>query len=311
MDSHVHGHAERTGTRVAIAFVLTSVFVVVEVAAGIWADSLALLSDAGHNLTDVIALGLTWYAVKLSAKPPHAGKTFGYHRAGILVALANSTTLVAVSCGIFYQAFRRFQSAPEVKSGILIVVGMAAFLINLGTAWLLKRGSKKDLNLRSAFVHLMGDVFSTIGAVIAGIVIHFTGLNWLDPLVSVFIGLLIVWNAAGILRETVHILLENTPRNVDMEKMLGELKSVKGVRSVHDLHAWSITESLRALSAHIVIDDVSISKGAEIQRKINELVRQRYDIGHTTLQMESTECESCFLYCDMTKNHSSQRKEPS
>jgi cobalt-zinc-cadmium efflux system protein len=302
-----HRHAkrpdERVGARIALSFVITSIFVVMEAAAGMWANSLALLSDAGHNFTDVIALGLTWYAVRLSAKPPHSGKTFGYHRAGILVALANSTTLVAVSFGIFYQAYRRFQTMPEVKSGILIGVGIAAFLVNLGTAWLLKRGSENDLNLRSAFVHLMGDVFSTIGAILAGIVIYFTGLNWLDPLVSVFIGFLILWNAGGILRETVHILLESTPRNVDMEKMLSDLKSVKGVRSVHDLHAWSITESLRALSAHIVIDDVFISKGAEIQRDIHEMVKHRYGIGHTTLQLESMECESCFLYCDIAKNH--------
>jgi cobalt-zinc-cadmium efflux system protein len=313
--SQRHGHAkrheERVGARIALSFFITSVFVVVEAAAGIWADSLALLSDAGHNLTDVIALGLTWYAARLSVRPPHAGKTFGYHRAGILVALANSTTLVIISVGIFYQALRRFQLTPEVKPGILIGVGTAAFLINLGTAWLVRRGSENDLNLRSAFVHLMGDVFSTIGAVVAGIVIFFTGWNWLDPLVSVFIGLLIVWNAAGILRETVHILLESTPRNVDMKKMLGDLLGVKGVRGVHDLHAWSLTESLRALSAHIVTDDISISQGGEIQHDINELVRHRYGIGHTTLQLECAECESCFLYCDMAKNHPRQRKEPS
>ena len=284
---------------------------VAEAAAGIWARSLALLSDAGHNLTDVLALGLTWYAVRLSAKPANAGKTFGYHRAGILVALINSTTLVIVSFGIFYQAYRRFQSPPEVKSGVLIGVGVAAFFVNLGTAWLLKHGSESDLNLRSAFVHLMGDVFSTVGAVLAGIAITFTGLNWLDPLASVFIGLLILWNAGGILRETVDILLESTPRNVDVDKMLRDLRHVKGVRGVHDLHAWSITQNLRALSAHVVTDDVSISKGAKILNEINELAKHQYGIAHTTLQLEYVKCKSCTFHRNTEKIHPSKRKEPS
>jgi cobalt-zinc-cadmium efflux system protein len=309
--SHIEDRAARPSGRVALALALTAIFVVVEAGAGIWSGSLALLSDAGHNLTDAIALGLTWVAVWLSARPPHAGKTFGYHRAGILAALANSTTLVVVSIGIFDQAYRRFQSTPAVRSEVLIGVGLIAFLVNAGTAWLVRHGSENDLNLRSAFVHLMADVFSTVGAVLAGVAIHFTGWNWLDPAVSVFIGILILWNAWGILRETVHILLESAPRTVDMKKLLGDLKSVKGVNSVHDLHAWSLTESLLALSAHIVIDDVSISQGARIRRDIDEMVHSRYGIGHTTLQMESAECESCFLYCDMEKNNTRRRKERS
>ena len=185
----------------------------------------------------------------------------GYHRAGILTALLNSTTLIFVAGYIFYEAYQRFISPPEVNSGILIGVGIVAFLINAGTAWLVQRGSEHDLNLRSAFVHLMGDVFSTIGAVIAGIIIAFTGLNWLDPLVSVLIGVLILWNAWGILKDTIDILLESTPRDVDTKKLVENLLKVEGVKGVHDLHVWSITQSLRALSAHIHTDDVSISNG--------------------------------------------------
>lgn len=306
--SHAHSHfgdsTKQTTTRLALSLGITLAFVVIEAIAGWWGNSLALLSDAGHNLTDVIALGLSWYAIRLSTQPANANKTFGYHRAGILVALVNSTTLVVIALGIFYEAYQRFISTPEVQSSILIGVGLVALLVNAGTAWLVKRGSEKDLNLRSAFVHLMGDVVSTVGAVLAGIGIAFTGMNWLDPLVSVFIALLILWNAWGILRETVDILLESTPRDIDMSKIVRDLMSVKGVRGVHDLHVWSITQSLRALSAHVLTDDISISIGATIQREINELVSHQYGIGHATLQLECAGCEPDLLYCDLNEtNH--------
>ena len=305
---HSHNHSSsvllsrQTRTRVAISLGLTLVFVLIEAIAGIWANSLALLSDAAHNLTDVIALGLTWYAIRLSSQPANSAKTFGYHRAGILVALINSTTLAVISLGIFYQAYQRFLSTPEVRPAILIGVGTVAFVINAGTAWLLKRGSDRDLNLRSAYVHLMGDVISTVGAVLAGIVILFTGMNWLDPLVSVFIALLILWNAWGILRETVDILLESAPRDIDMSRMVRDLMSVNGVRGVHDLHVWSMTRNLRLLSAHIVTEDISISGGTEIQREISQLVKDRYGVGHATLQLECVECEPGLLHCDITED---------
>ena len=313
--SHTHSHfgdlTKQTVSRLALSLIITLAFVVIEAVAGIWGNSLALLSDAGHNLTDVIALGLSWYAVRLSTQPANANKTFGYHRTGILVALFNSTTLVLIALGIFYEAYRRFITPTQVQANILIGVGLVALLVNAGTAWLVKRGSENDLNLRSAFVHLMGDVVSTVGAVLAGVVIAFTGMNWLDPLVSVFIGLLILWNAWGILRETMDILLESTPRDVDMSKMVRDLMSINGVRGVHDLHVWSITQSLRALSAHILTDDTSISKGATIQRGINELVNSKYGIDHATLQLECEGCEPDLLYCDLIEaSHEDEEHAP-
>src|SRR5687767_7910087 len=177
MQSHSHSHnhfgdiAKQTTSRLALSLVMTLLFVFIEAAAGIFANSLALLTDAAHNLTDVIALGLSWYAVRLTAQPANAQKTYGYHRAGILVALVNSITLVLISLGIFYEAYQRFISPPQVQSTILIGVGLVAVAINLLTAWLIHRGSEHDLNLRSTFVHLVGDVISTVGAVIAGVII--------------------------------------------------------------------------------------------------------------------------------------------
>jgi len=305
MDSHTHSHththlhdaARETTNRLSWSLGITLAFVVFEAAAGYLANSLALMTDAAHNLTDVIALGLSWFAIRITAQPANAQKTYGYHRAGILVALLNSTTLILISLGIFYEAYQRFMSPPEVQSTILIVVGLIAVVINLVTALLVHRGSESDLNLRSAFVHLMGDVLSTIGAVIAGIIIYFTGANWLDPFVSVLIGILILYNAWGILRDAVDILLESTPRDVDMKKMVGEITQVDGVLGVHDLHVWSITQNLRTMSAHILTEDISVSAGAQIQDRINELVYHRYNIAHATLQLECVDCDPDSLYC--------------
>lgn len=297
--THVHDAAKQTTQRLSLSLFLTLAFVVLEAGAGIFANSLALLTDAAHNLTDVIALGLTWFAIRMTAQPANAQKTYGYHRAGILVALLNSTTLVLISLGIFYEAYRRFLSPPEVQSGILIGVGLIAVVINLVTALLVQHGSKTDLNLRSAFVHLMGDVLSTVGAVIAGVIIYFTNANWLDPLVSVLIGFLILYNAWGILRDAVDILLEATPRDVNLENMVGEIVNVEGVLGVHDIHVWSLTQSLRTMSAHLLTDDVHISAGAQIQGQVRELLRQRYNIAHATLQLECADCFPTSLYCDL------------
>jgi cobalt-zinc-cadmium efflux system protein len=289
--------AKQTTSRLSLSLFLTLAFVFIEAAAGVFSNSLALLTDAAHNLTDVIALGLSWFAIRLTSQPANARKTYGYHRAGILVALLNSTTLVLISIGIFYEAYKRFLSPPEVQSSILIAVGLIAVVINLVTALLVHRGSESDLNLRSAFVHLMGDVISTIGAVIAGVIIYFTDANWLDPLVSVLIGFLILYNAWGILRDAVDILLESTPRDVDLKKMVSEITEVDGVLGVHDLHVWSLTQNLRSMSAHILTEDISVSAGAEIQERINELVYHRYNIAHATLQLECVDCAPSSLYC--------------
>lgn len=301
--SHSHSHLSETSlkttTRLSLSLFLTLGFVVIEAGAGVFANSLALLTDAAHNLTDVIALGLTWFALRLTAQPANAQKTYGYHRAGILVALLNSTTLVLISIGIFYEAYHRFINPPDVQSGILIGVGLIAVVINLVTALLVHRGSEHDLNLRSAFVHLMGDVLSTVGAVIAGVIIYFTKANWLDPFVSVLIGFLILYNAWGILKDAIDILLEATPRDVDVQAMVREIAQVKGVLGVHDLHVWSLTQNLRTMSAHILTDDLHISAGANIQHQINDMLFHRYNIAHATLQLECVECAPDSLYCDL------------
>lgn len=307
-DTHTNDLTKGTIRRLMLSLVITLAFVIIEAVAGIFANSLALLTDAAHNLTDVIALGLSWYALHLTMQPAHSGKTYGYHRAGILIALANSTTLVVIALGIFYEAYRRFITPPEVKASILIGVGLAAVLVNLVTALLIKRGSEGDLNLRSAFLHLMGDVLSTVGAVIAGVIIAFTGWNWLDPLVSVLIGILILWNAWGIVSETIHILMESTPNDIDMDDMVGDIIQIGGVNNVHDLHVWSITQRIRTLSAHVVTEDLTISEGAAIQNAISTLLNHKYGISHATLQLECAGCNPNVLYCDFNHVHDHEQE---
>lgn len=301
MTAHAHIENGMNGLprRLGTAAALTVALIAVEAVAGLLGNSLALLTDAAHNVTDVIALGLSWYALRMTLRPAHPGKTYGYHRAGILAALVNSTGLVLIALGIFYEAYRRFRQPPDVDPAVLTGVAAAAFVINLATALMIRRGSRDDLNLRGAFVHLMGDVLSTAAAVAAGVAIALTGWNGWDPLLSVLIGVLILWNAWGILRETVQILLEGTPEDVDPERLVADMRRVDGVLGVHDLHVWSITRRLRTLSAHILVGDISVRESARIRGAIDRLLCDSYGIRHATLQME---CENCLpdrLYCDM------------
>ncbi len=286
----------------------TFLFVIGEAAAGVFSNSLALVSDAAHNFTDVIALGLSLYALRLSQRPANPGKTFGYHRAGILAALVNAGTLLGISLLILYEAVHRLTAPPAVAETAIVVVALAAFALNTAIALALRSASARDLNVRSAFVHILGDAVSTLGVAAAGLAMAFTGLRVLDPLASILIAAIIAWSSWSILRETLDILLEGTPRGINMDAMLRDVMQVEGVRGIHDLHAWSIDSNLRALSAHVITDNVSIEAGAAIQREINQVLIQRYGIAHTALQLECEGCNPDTLYCEL--GNSSWRSEP-
>lgn len=285
--------------RLGLSLVITLAFVVVEGLAGWAANSLALLTDAAHNLTDVIALGLSWFGLQQQLRPSGEKKTFGYHRVGILVALVNSITLAVIALGIFLEAYRRLLSPPEVRAQALIIVGLMAAGVNLGTALLVRRKGETDLNLRAVFLHLMSDVGTTLAAVVAGIIIYFTGANWLDPAVSALIGIMILGGAWKILREAVDILLESTPRDLDLKGMVEDLLRIPGVRGVHDLHVWSLTTDLRAMSAHVLTEDLPISAGDRIQGEMRALLARGYNITHATLQLECVGCNPDALYCEI------------
>ncbi len=310
-NQHYHGTVTSTSTRLAVSLALTLAFVLVEVLAGLFANSLALMTDAAHNFADALALGLSWWALRLSLRPANPARTYGYHRAGILVALANAAPLIALSLVIAFESVRRLAAPPEVREQAIVLVGTLGFVVNAAIAWSLYRSSKHDVNVRSAFIHMAGDALSTIGVVIAGLGIWLFGWTWLDPLASILISALIIWSAWGIVRETLDILLEGTPRDVDVEAMVRDIMGVPGVRGVHDLHVWSVASNLRMLSAHVLTENMTIAQGGEVQGAINELLLNRYGIGHTALQLECEGCDPDVLYCELVPvpQHSSSGEE--
>jgi cobalt-zinc-cadmium efflux system protein len=269
---------------------VTLAYIVLLVVAGVRAHSLALLSEAGHNLSDFLALLLSLGAVFLQARPPSSTKTYGYHRAGVLVALVNSASLVIVSFFIFYEAFRRVQRPEHVHAGLMIWVAAAGVVMNAAIALLLYRTSQ-DVNIRSALLHEVGDTLSTAAVIAGGWAILLTGQYWIDSALSFGIGALILWSAVGIVRETLNILLEGTPRGMTIGTIETAMRSIDGVNDVHDLHVWSIGSETHALSCHIAIADIPPSASDRILRDVKELLLRDFKIDHTTIQFEHAQCE--------------------
>ena len=274
-----------------ISLAVTMVYVVLLVIAGIRAHSLALLSEAGHNLSDFLALLLSLVAVFLEGRPPSATKTYGYRRAGVLAALVNALSLVAVSIVIFYEAVRRLQHPEHVGAAVMIWVAAAGVVMNGVIALLLWR-SGRDVNVRSALLHEVGDTLSTAAVIVGGFVILWTGQYWIDAALSFGIGALILWSSIGIVRETLNILLEGTPRGMSVEAVESAMRKIAGVSDVHDLHVWSIGSENHALSAHVKIADMATSESDTILREINEKLGRGFGIHHTTIQLEHVVCET-------------------
>src|SRR6266478_2016208 len=286
-----HAHSERTGRVLRISLVATMLYIVLLVAAGIRAHSLALLSEAGHNLSDFLALLLSLLAVYLEGRPPSATKTYGYRRAGVLVALVNALSLIVVAFFIFYEAFKRWQNPELVHAGTMIGVAAAGVVMNGVIALLLWRAGR-DVNVRSAFLHEIGDTVSTAAVIAGGWAIMLTGKYWIDSALSFGIGALILWSSFGIVRETLNILLEGTPRGMSLEAVEQAMRSIEGVSDVHDLHVWCIGSENNALSAHVKIADMATSESDTILREINERLGQGFGIHHTTIQLEHVVCET-------------------
>ena len=285
-----HGGSEKTSRVLRVSLVVTAVYIVLLVVAGIRAHSLALLSEAGHNLSDFFALLLSLTAVYLQSRPPSSTKTYGYHRAGVLAALVNAVSLVVVSGFIFYEAFRRLQNPQQVHASIMISVAAAGVVMNGVIALLLYRAGR-DVNIRSALLHEIGDTLSTGAVILGGWAIMATGRYWIDPVLSVAIGVLILWSGFGIVRETLNILLEGTPRGVKLEQVEAAMRRIDGVNDVHDLHVWNIGSETRALSCHISIADIPPSVSERILRDLKECLRHDFQITHTTIQFENVDCE--------------------
>src|SRR5881227_466063 len=291
MHTHVgHSPSERTSRVLRVSLFVTLAYIVPLVVAGIRAHSLALLSEAGHNLSDFFALLLSLFAVYLQSRPPSSTATYGYHRAGVLAALVNAASLVAVSFLIFYEAFGRLQRPEQVHAGTMIGVAAAGVVMNGVIALLLYRSSR-DVNIRSAFLHEIGDTVSTAAVIVGGWVILATGQAWVDSALSFGIGALILWSGFGIVRETLNILLEGTPRGMKLARVEAAIREVDGVNDVHDLHVWSIGSETSALSCHISIADIPPSASERILREVKDRLLQDFSIDHTTIQFEHAVCE--------------------
>jgi len=294
MSSHQHNRANRAGatdsSRLRIALVIVLVIMVAEVIGGLLSNSLALLGDAGHMLVDALALGLSLFAITIARRPATPDKTYGYHRVEIMAALANGTILVLVSLYIFYEAYQRFQEPRVVQAPLMLLVAGIGLVANLAGVLLLRRASHHSLNVRAAFWHVVGDTFSSVGVIIAGIIIAVTGWVYVDPIIAIFIGGVILWGAVRLVKESVDILLEAVPKHIQVDRVIETIKNISGVEDVHDIHIWTITSGMHALSAHLVIEDQTVSRSTEIVETVNHDLARYFNITHTTLQLE---CESC------------------
>ena len=287
----MHAHAQqRTSKVLRFSLLATLVYIILLVAAGLRAHSLALLSEAGHNLSDFLALLLSWFAVYMQTRPPSSTKTYGYQRAGVLAAFVNALALVAVAFFIFWEALRRLYTPAQVAPRLMIGVAAAGVVMN-GVIAALLWASSRDVNIRSAFLHMLGDTLSTAAVIAGGVGIMLTGQNWIDPALSMAIGALILWSSWEIIRETLNILLEGTPRGMELERIAALIASIPGVDSVHDLHVWSLGSESHALSCHISIQDIPPSESEQILRQVQECLRTSFKIDHTTIQFEHVVCE--------------------
>jgi cobalt-zinc-cadmium efflux system protein len=287
---HAHGANLRTSRVLQFSLLVTAVYIVLLVVAGIRAHSLALLSEAGHNLTDFVALLLSLVAVYLHSRPPSATHTYGYHRAGVLAAMANAATLVAIAFIIFYEAIRRIQQPQPVQPHIMMWVAATGVAMNGAIAFMLYR-TDRDVNVRSALLHEIGDTLSTAAVIAGGWAILVTGQSWIDSALSFGIAALILWSSFGIMRETLNILLEGTPRGLKLESVAAAIREIDGVNDVHDLHVWNIGSESSALSCHISIADIPPSVSERILRDVKACLHREFSIDHTTIQFENVVCE--------------------
>lgn len=282
--------------KLRLAVIISASILLVEVVGGLISNSLALLSDAGHVFTDLLAISIAWFAAKQAERPSHAKMTFGYHRWGIIAALVNALSLIGVSGAIFFEAYRRWQEPPTINGPIMLSVAFVGLIANMVVVGQLRHDAKENLNVKGAFWHAIGDTLSSVGVIVAGIIIIFTGLYWVDPLVSVIVALIILAGAWRLLKESINVLLEAPPEHLKAEVIAQELAQVPGVKEIHDLHIWSIGPGFHALSCHVWVDDQALSEGSRILDKVRELLSEKYHITHSTLQLECLDCKGG-LYC--------------
>jgi cobalt-zinc-cadmium efflux system protein len=300
IEGHDHTHG-MVGSKLRTAFLLTIVILAVEVAGGLLSNSLALLADAGHVLTDVVALGLAWFAARQAERPADVGNTYGYHRTGILIALINAATLIAIVIYIAAEAVQRFQNPQTVTPILMFAAASVGIFLNLFIGFTLRAEGGTNLNVRAAMLHVFGDVGASAAVVVAGLIILATRWYPADPLLSLAIAVLIAKGAWDVLRDTLGILMEATPAHVNVAQLVRDMMRIPEVEDVHDLHIWSLAGGMPLLTAHVQVEDgCSLSRGAEIISELNGQLQAKYAIAHTTLQLECARCSQSGLHCALT-----------
>jgi len=277
--------------RLWVALGVSLVIVSVEVVGGIVGRSLALLGDSAHLLTDVLTVGIAILTLRLGRMRHTPRRTFGYHRAEIFAALINGSTLIAVALVIIYQAILRLEQPPTVQGSLVLTVAVIGLIGNLAVTGLLAPNRKTSLNVRGAFLHALGDTVSSVAVIFSSLIVILTGYNGIDPLIATLIGVLIIRSAYGLVRDSTNILLEATPKQFELGKIAETIRSIDGVKGVHDLHVWTITSGLYALSGHITVDSDTIQSGSAVVEKVSAKLKESFGIGHVTLQMERESLE--------------------
>lgn len=300
---HHHHHGPSSGPVLVWSLTATSAFVLLEIFFGIRAHSLALISDAGHNATDALALLLAWFAVYLQRKPADESRTFGYHRAGVLAAFVNALTLLLLTAWMLYESWLRLLKPTLPDEGIMLWVAVGGIALNGGIMLGLYQASASDINIRGAFLHMLGDLVGAVGIVVGALVMRATGWSVIDPVLSIVISLLIVWTAWDITRESLNILLEGLPRGLSLREVAEAVRNVDGVLDVHDLHIWSLGSRSHALSCHVLIDDMPPSLSDRILLDVNRVLGTRFHVHHTTVQFEHVSCAVTGTGCVIPAGH--------
>ncbi|MEI3611862.1 cation diffusion facilitator family transporter [Pseudogracilibacillus sp. SO30301A] len=288
---HGHDHTHGANKKVLlISFIIITLYMIVEAIGGFLTNSLALLADAGHMLSDAISLGIALLAFTLGEKAANYSKTYGYKRFEILAAVLNGVTLLVIAIYIFYEAIGRFQNPPEVASTGMLIIACIGLLVNILVAWIMMRSAdvEENLNMRGAYLHVISDMLGSIGAIIAALLIIFFGWGWADLLASVIVAALVLRSGYNVTKSGLHVLMEGTPKNVDMDDVIQTILSIKGIHDVHDLHVWSITSGLNALSCHAIVDDqMTVAESDQLLRQIEHDL-EHHNIHHMTIQFETS-----------------------
>lgn len=286
--------------KIQLGIFLTLLFVIGELIAGYYANSLALISDAGHNFADALALILAWYGIWIAKRPADDKRTFGYHRTGIFAALINALTLIMIAIMIAYEAIVRLHTPNLPVNGVIMMSTAAiALSLNLIISYILAGDAKHNLNIRGAYLHMLGDAAAAVGVIAAGIIIKLTGWSLADPVISFIISVLILWSSWGLLSESTNILLEGSPSHLDMAKITTAIKNTPGVLNVHDLHIWTVSSGIIACSCHLLVAEQSIRSGQQVLKTVADMLQHHFAIDHTTIQIEVEGCDPVDMYCTL------------